>query len=68
MRQLQERGDLPAVTIPDTDEALAHLAIWEAFKVALGPSILSDKLAALRLVLTYTKAGISGTSGPLPTA
>ena len=39
MRQLQERGDLPAVTIPDTDEALANLAIREAFKVALGPSI-----------------------------
>jgi len=57
MRQMQEQGVLP--TTPDgaiTDEALANAAIREALKMALGPSILSDKLAAARLVLTYTKA------------
>ena len=57
MKRMQERGILP--TTPDgaiTDEALANAAIREALKMALGPSILSDKLDAARLVLTYTKA------------
>ena len=56
MRQLYERGDLPAMTVPDRDDALANQAIREAFKMALGPGPLSDKLDALRLVLKYTKA------------
>jgi hypothetical protein len=57
MKRMQERGILP--TTPDgaiTDEALANAAIREALKMALGPSTLSDKLDAARLVLTYTKA------------
>jgi hypothetical protein len=57
MKRMQERGILPMT--PDgaiTDEALANAAIREALKMALGPSILSDKLAAARLVLTYTKS------------
>jgi hypothetical protein len=56
MRQLQARGDLPAVTVPDSDDALANQAIREAFKMALGPGSLGDKLDALRVVLRYTKA------------
>jgi hypothetical protein len=60
MRQLQERGILPATASLDlemaTDEDLANLAIREALKMTLGPSTLRDKLDAARLVLTYTKA------------
>jgi hypothetical protein len=60
MRQLQERGILPASASLDlemaTDEDIANLAIREALKMTLGPSTLRDKLDAARLVLTYTMA------------
>ena len=41
--------------IPDTDDEIAKNALHEAFKMAIGAGNVHHRLAAARLVLTYTK-------------
>jgi hypothetical protein len=55
MKRLEEQGVVERVVIPDTDDDIAKAALHEAFKLALGPGNVRDRLAAARLVLTYTK-------------
>jgi hypothetical protein len=55
MKRLEDQGVVERVVIPDTDGEIAKQALHEAFKLALGPGNVNDRLAAARLVLTYTK-------------
>jgi hypothetical protein len=55
MQRLEDQGAVERVVTPDTDDDIAKQALREAFKLALGPGNVNDRLAAARLVLTYTK-------------
>jgi len=55
MKRLEDQGAVECVVVPDTDDDIAKKALHEAFKLALGPGNAKDRLAAARLVLTYTK-------------
>jgi hypothetical protein len=55
MKRLEDQGAVERVVVPDTDDDIAKKALHEAFKLALGPGNAKDRLAAARLVLTYTK-------------
>jgi hypothetical protein len=55
MKRLEDQGVVERVVIPDTDDDIAKNALREAFKLALGPGNVNHRLAAARLVLTYTK-------------
>jgi hypothetical protein len=55
MERLAEQGVVERVTVPDTDDDIAKKALHEAFTLAFGPGNVRDRLAAARLVLTYTK-------------
>src|SRR5258708_505410 len=55
MERLAEQGVVERVTVPDTDDDIAKKALREAFELAFGPGNARDRLAAARLVLTYTK-------------
>jgi hypothetical protein len=55
MKLLEEQGVVDRVVVPDTDDAIAKACLREAFKIALGPGNANGRLAAARLVLTYTK-------------
>lgn len=54
--ELEKKGIVDAVVIPDSDEALAKEAIRAAATIALTPGGQRDRLVALNLVLQYTKA------------
>jgi hypothetical protein len=43
------------VVVPDTGDDIPKEALREAFKLAFGPGNVNHRLAAARLVLTYTK-------------
>jgi hypothetical protein len=55
MKRLEDQGVVERVVVPDTDNDLAKKALHEALKLTLGPGNVKDRLAAARLVLTYTK-------------
>ena len=55
MQRLEEQGVVERVVVPDTDDAIAKACLREAFTMALGPGNVRQRLAAARLVLTYTK-------------
>jgi hypothetical protein len=55
MQRLEEQGVAERVVVPDTDDAIAKACLHEAFTMALGPGNVRQRLAAARLVLTYTK-------------
>jgi hypothetical protein len=55
MKRLEEQGVVERVAVPDTDDEIAKKALHEAFKLTLGPGNVNHRLAAARLVLTYTK-------------
>ena len=55
MKRLEEQGVVERVVVPDTDDAIAKACLHEVFKLALGPDNVRQRLAAARLVLTYTK-------------
>jgi hypothetical protein len=44
-----------AAVLPDTDEAIAKAVLHEAVKIALGPGHTRTKMAALKVVLDFTK-------------
>lgn len=47
--------DLSQVEVPGSDEAIAKAALTEAVTIALGPVDRKSKLAALKMVLDFTK-------------
>jgi hypothetical protein len=55
MQRLEEQGVVERVVVPDTNDAIAKACLHEAFKLVLGPGNVRQRLAAARLVLTYTK-------------
>ena len=55
MKRLEDQGVVERVVAHDTDDDIAKRALHEAIKPALGPGNAKDRLAAARLVLTYTK-------------
>ena len=56
IQKMMDDGVIPAVTVPDSDEAKGNAALHAACVIALGPTEQRDKLAAIRTVLEYTKA------------
>lgn len=56
IEMLKDDGIVPAVVIPDSDEAKGVAALHEATKLALGPTDKQMKLAAIRTVLEYTRS------------
>jgi hypothetical protein len=44
-----------AIVVPDTDDEMAEAVLREAFKLALGPTGMRPKLAALNIILKYTR-------------
>ena len=55
MQRLEAQGVVERVVVPDTDDAIAKECLREAIKMTLGPGNVNHRLAAARLVLTYTK-------------
>jgi hypothetical protein len=55
MGRLEDDGVVERAVIPDTDDAIAKECLREAIRLALGPGNVNHRLAAARLVLTYTK-------------
>jgi hypothetical protein len=55
MKRLEDDAVVERAVIPDTDDAIAKECLREAIRMALGPGNVNDRLAAARLVLTYTK-------------
>jgi hypothetical protein len=58
VKKMHEEGmleDAP-VNIPETEAAMAEAALKEACKIALGPSEMRAKMAAINTVLSFTKS------------
>jgi hypothetical protein len=55
MKRLEDQGVVERMVVPDTDDDIAKAALHEAFRLTFGPGNVSDRLAAARLMLTYTK-------------
>jgi hypothetical protein len=53
---MKEQGDLPEITVPDTDAGKAEVALREAFVLAVGPSDQKIKIQAINTVLNFTKS------------
>lgn len=45
----------PAIPVPDTDDGMAEAVLRETFKLALGPAGTRAKLAALAIIMKYTR-------------
>jgi hypothetical protein len=56
MRALETRGLVETSPPLDSDEAIAKAVLHEAVKLALGPGGKRTKMAALKIVLDFTKA------------
>jgi hypothetical protein len=56
IKMLEDEGDLPQITVPDSDDGMAKEALKEAFKLAIVPGDLKIKMAAIRTVLDFTKS------------
>jgi hypothetical protein len=56
IKKMQDKGELPTVVVPGSDEEKGIAALHEATVIALGPGDKQAKLAAIRTVLEYTKA------------
>ena len=44
-----------SIPVPDTDDGMAEAALREAFKIALGPTGTRAKVAALAIIMKYTR-------------
>jgi hypothetical protein len=55
MTTLEAHGVVPAVVVPDSDDAKAKACLREAAVLALGPTDQRTKNMAINTVLTYTK-------------
>jgi hypothetical protein len=60
MKWLEQQGVVERVVVPDTDDAIAKDCLREAFKMTLGPGNVTQRLAAARIVLAYTKPRPAG--------
>ena len=56
IQKMIDEGHLPAVTVPDSDDAKAQAALTEACVIALSPGEKQAKMAAIRTVLEWTRA------------
>jgi hypothetical protein len=56
MREFEENGMIPAVVVPDSEEAMAKAVLREAFVIALAPGDKRIRLQAIGIVLRFTKA------------
>lgn len=56
IQMLKDEGDLPQVTVPDTDAGMAEAALKEAFLLAVVPGDLKIKTANIRTILEWTRA------------
>lgn len=56
IRMLEDEGELPAVTIPGSDEEMATRALKEAFVLAVFPGDQKVQTANIRTVLEWTRA------------
>jgi hypothetical protein len=56
VRGLEAQGTIPAVVIPNSDEALAKATLHEVALLALGPTNKRTKMQALNILLAFTKA------------
>lgn len=56
IQMLKDEGDLPEVTVPDTEAGMAEAALKEAFMLAVLPGDKKIKISAINTVLNFTKA------------
>jgi hypothetical protein len=56
IEKMKDEGVLPAVIVPDSDDAKGVAALHAATVLALGPSDKQLKLAAIRTVLEWTRS------------
>jgi hypothetical protein len=52
---LETQGIVASTPVPESDEALAKIALHELCKIALGPGSARNKVHAGRILLAYTK-------------
>jgi hypothetical protein len=55
MERLAEQGVVERAPIPDSDDEIAKQALQAACTLTFGPGPVRSRLAAARIVLTYTK-------------
>ena len=55
MKALEASAAVPSVPALNADEAIARAILHEAVKIALGPGNKRTKMAALKVVLDFTK-------------
>lgn len=55
IQMLKNEGDLPQVTVPDTEAGMAEAALKEAFMLAVLPGDKKIKISAINTVLNFTK-------------
>jgi hypothetical protein len=53
---MKENEELPEVVIPGSEAEMAQEALKEAFRIAVGPQGVKDRIAAINTVLNFTKA------------
>jgi hypothetical protein len=53
---MEDQGELPEVVVPGSEAEMATEALREAFKIAVGPQRMADKLSAIKVVLDFTKS------------
>jgi hypothetical protein len=56
IQKMKDEELIPAIVVPDSDEARAEAAIKEVFILAVGPGNSQTKIAAARTVLEWTRA------------
>ncbi|UGA46795.1 hypothetical protein HU230_0012430 [Bradyrhizobium quebecense] len=56
IKMLEDEGDIPAVTVPGSDEEMATRALREAFTLAVAPGDQKIQTANIRTVLEWTRA------------
>jgi hypothetical protein len=53
---MEEQGELPEVVIPGSEAEMATEVLREAFKIAVGPQSVKDRISAINTVLNFTKS------------
>jgi hypothetical protein len=56
IQMLKDEGDLPLVTVPDTEAGMAEAALKQAFLLAVLPGDKKVQISAINTVLNFTKA------------
>jgi hypothetical protein len=56
IQKMKDEELIPAIVVPDSDEAKAEAALREIYVIAVGPGNMQTKIAAGRTVLEWTRA------------